>query len=465
MTAHPTLKHYINGRRETGVTLGRRENPSDLSDVVAEFARADAAQAERAIHAAADAREAWAQSAPQRRFEVLDTIGSELLARKDELARLVAREQGKPLREAQAEAAHAAQLFKFHAGEALRLPGEATASSEGVDLELTRAPVGVVAVIASWSLPLALPAAQIAPALAHGNVVVFKPAQLVPACAGAISDIISRAGLPAGAFNLVMGSGRRVGQTLVEHALVDAISFSGSAAVAQGLRKAAAARGAKLRLRTGGRNALIVLDDAELDAAVECAVESAFAGAGQRATAASRLIVTPRIFERFVGALRERTQALAVGPALERGTDMGPVVSREHLEHHLATLEAARAEGAEWLAGGARLQRETQGHYLSPALLLAHQQQRVAREPLFGPLACVLRADSYEHALALANDTPAGPCAGIITTSLKHATHFRRHARAPVALVNLPTSGAELSLQRRHATEFHTVEKTAYIHA
>ncbi|TMG97618.1 MAG: aldehyde dehydrogenase family protein, partial [Betaproteobacteria bacterium] len=212
-----TLKHYINGRWETGVTLGVSENPSDLSDVVAEFARADAAQAESAIRAAADAREAWGESTPQRRFDVLDAVGSEILARKDELGRLLAREEGKTLAEATGEAARAGAIFKFFAGEALRIAGEKLASVRpGVDVEITREPVGVVGLIAPWNFPLAIPAWKIAPALAYGNAVVFKPAELVPACGWALAEIISRAGLPAGAFNMVMGSGRLVGQTLVD---------------------------------------------------------------------------------------------------------------------------------------------------------------------------------------------------------------------------------------------------------
>ena len=178
-----TLKHYINGRWETGVTLGVSENPSDLSDVVAEFARADAAQTESAIRAAADAREAWGESTPQRRFDVLDAVGSEILARKDELGRLLAREEGKTLAEATGEAARAGAIFKFFAGEALRIAGEKLASVRpGVDVEITREPVGVVGLIAPWNFPLAIPAWKIAPALAYGNAVVFKPAELVPAC-------------------------------------------------------------------------------------------------------------------------------------------------------------------------------------------------------------------------------------------------------------------------------------------
>jgi aldehyde dehydrogenase (NAD+) len=463
-----TLKHHINGRWETGATLGTRENPSDLSEVVAQFARADAAQAASAVRAASDARAAWAHSTPQRRFEVLDTIGSELLARKDELARLVAREAGLTLREAVAECASAARLFKGFAGEALRLPGERLPSvREGVDVELLREPVGVVAAITPGSSPLVIPAAAIAPALACGNTVVFKPSELVPASASALAEIVSRSGLPAGVFNLVMGSGRLVGQALVESPLVDAIAFTGAAAAAQAVHKGASARGAKVMARWGGENVLVVLDDADPATAVACAVDSAFAAAGQGGAAARRMIVAPGLFDRFVRALRERTQSLVVGHALRPGTEVGPLATRERLERVQARLEAARADGAQWLAGGERLQRETRGHFLSPALLLGGPQHRVVREAAPGPVASVVRAEGYEHALALLNDSPGAPRAALCTTSLKHAEHFKRHARAAVALLNLPTTCAQLlaPVGARQAIEFHTVVKTAYTQA
>jgi len=474
------FKHYINGRWETGVTLGVSENPSDLSDVVGEFARADALQTEGAIRAAADARAAWAHSTPLRRFEVLDAIGSELLARKDELGTLLAREEGKTLPEAVAETARAGQIFKFFAGEALRVPGEKLASVRpGVEVEVTREPVGVVALITPWNFPFAIPAWKIAPALAYGNTVVFKPAELVPGCAWALAEIISRSGLPAGAFNMVLGSGRRVGQTLVESPLVDAISFTGSVPVGESVLAAASARRARVQLEMGGKNPLVVLADAKLERAVEHALQGAFFSTGQRCTASSRLIVEAPVFDRFVGLLRQRTSALAVGHALERGTEIGPVVSRAQLEQDLGYVGIGRSEGAEWLCGGEALERPTRGHYMSPALFIALPRHRIAREEIFGPVACVIRADDYEHALALANDTPFGLCAGVCTESLALASHFRRHAQAGMVMVNLPTAGVDPHVpfggrkasshgpreQGRHAVEFYTSVKTAYVQA
>jgi acyl-CoA reductase-like NAD-dependent aldehyde dehydrogenase len=332
-----TARHYINGRWETGVTTGNSENPSDTREVVATYERADRNQTELAIRAAAEAFGAWSVSTPQRRADALDQIGSEILARKDELGSLLAREEGKTLPEAVGEAARAGNIFKFFAGEALRGGGESVPSVRpGVGVEITREPVGVVGLIAPWNFPLAIPAWKIAPALAYGNSVIFKPAELVPACGWALAEIISRASLPAGTFNLVMGSGREVGQTLVDSPLVDALSFTGSVPTGERILQSTAARRAKVQLEMGGKNPLVVLADADLDQAVECAVNGSYFSTGQRCTASSRLIVEASIHDAFVSRLRQRLSALKVGHAMERGIDIGPVVDRNQLDQDLS---------------------------------------------------------------------------------------------------------------------------------
>ena len=471
-------RQYINGRWETGVTTGISENPSDTREVVAEYARADRNQTELAIRAAADAFPHWSHTTPQRRADVLDQIGSEILARREELGKLLAREEGKTLPEAIGEAARAGHIFKFFAGEALRGDGETIASVRpGVQVDITREPLGVVGLITPWNFPLAIPAWKIAPALAYGNSVVFKPAELVPACGWALAEIISRAALPAGTFNLVMGSGREVGQTIVDSPLVDAISFTGSVPTGEHVLQAATRRRAKVQLEMGGKNPLVVLADADLDRAVDCAVQGAYFSTGQRCTASSRLIVESTVHDAFVSRVRHRLAALKIGHALAQGTDIGPVVDRHQLERNLAAIESATAEGAEHMGGGERLNRATAGYYMSPALFLARPEHRVARDEIFGPVACVLRADDYEHALALANDTPFGLCAGICTTSLARAMHFKRHARVGMTMVNLPTAGVDYHVpfggrqassygpreQGRHAAEFYTTVKTGYV--
>jgi alpha-ketoglutaric semialdehyde dehydrogenase len=471
------LKNYINGRWETGPTTGTSENPSDLASPVAEYARADETQAQLAVQAASEAAGTWATSTPQRRADVLDFVGTEMLARKEELGALLAREEGKTLPEAIAEAARAGQIFKFFAGEALRITGDKLASVRpDIDVEVTREAVGVVAIIAPWNFPFAIPAWKIAPALAYGNSVVFKPAELVPACGWALAEILSRAGLPAGVFNLVNGSGRQVGQALIDSPSVDAISFTGSEATGANVRRQAAARGAKVQLEMGGKNPLVVLADADIPRAVECAINGAFYSTGQRCTASSRIIVERSVHDAFVAAMRERMKQLKVGPALARGSDIGPVASRQQLDQNLSYMQIANDEGAELVIGGKPVRCDSKGHYMSPALFLAKPEQRIAREEIFGPIAAVLRADDYEHALALANDTAYGLCAGICTTSLKHASHFKRHAQAGMVMVNLPTAGVDYHVpfggrkassygpreQGRYAAEFYTTVKTAY---
>ncbi|MGO4394518.1 aldehyde dehydrogenase family protein [Variovorax sp. M-6] len=472
-------RQYINGRWESGVTMGLSENPSDTREVVAEYARGDRSQAEVAVRAAADAFPHWSQSTPQRRADALDQIGSELLARREALGLLLAREEGKTLAEAVGEAARAGHIFKFFAGEALRGSGGETLASvrPGVQVDVTREPIGVVGLITPWNFPLAIPAWKIAPALAWGNSVVFKPAELVPACGWALAEIISRAALPAGTFNLVMGSGREVGHALVDSPLVDAVSFTGSAATGEQILQAAARRRAKVQLEMGGKNPLVVLADADLDRAVDCAVQGAYFSTGQRCTASSRLVVEAAVHDVFVARLRRRMAGLKVGHALERGTDIGPVVDRVQLAQNLAAVASAVEEGAEHVWGGEALQRATVGHYMSPALFLARPEHRIAREEIFGPVACVLRADDYEHALQIANDTPFGLCAGICTTSLSRAMHFKRHAKVGMTMVNLPTAGVDYHVpfggrkasgygpreQGRHAAEFYTSVKTGYV--
>lgn len=471
-------RHYINGRWETGVTLGASENPSDTREVVAEYARADRNQTALAIRAAADALAHWSQTTPQRRADALDQIGSEILARREELGLLIAREEGKTLPEAVSEAARAGHLFKFFAGEALRSRGDTIASVRpGVQVDVTHEPAGVIGVITPWSEPLAIPAWKIAPALAHGNSVVFKPAERVPACGWALAEIISRAALPAGTFNLVMGSGREVGQAIVDSPLVDAISFTGSVTNGARVLLAAMPRHARVQLDMGGKNPLVVLADADLDRAIDCALEGAYFSAGQRCTASSRLIVEAAVHDAFVVRLRQRMAALKVGHALERGSDIGPVVDRVQLERNLAAIAQASEEGAELVWGGERLKQPGSGYYMSPALFLARPEHRVARDEIFGPVACVLRADDYEHALQLANDTAFGLCAGICTRSLARAVHFKRHAKVGMTMVNLPTVGVDYHVpfggrkassygpcgQGARAAEFYTSLKTGYM--
>ena len=471
-------RNYVGGEWREGATQSANINPSDTTDIVGEYAQADAAQAASAVMAARDAFAKWSLSTPQQRFDVLDFIGTEILARKNELGDLLAREEGKTLPEGIGEAGRAGQIFKFFAGEALRVPGEKLASIRpGLDVEITREPVGVVAIITPWNFPIAIPAWKIAPALAYGNCVAMKPADLVPGCSWAIAEIVSRSGLPAGVFNLVMGRGSVVGQAFLDHPQVDAITFTGSVATGKRVAEAALKRHAKMQLEMGGKNPLVVVDDADLGIAVECAVQGAFYSTGQRCTASSRIIATAGIHDRFVEALAARTRALVVGDARAKETQIGPVVDQSQLDQDLRYIEIGKSEGATLVCGGERVTRDKPGFYLSPALFTATTaNMRISREEIFGPVASVMRAKDYDEALMLANDTEFGLSAGICTTSLKIASHFKRHAQAGMVMVNVPTAGVDYHVpfggrkgssygpreQGRYAAEFYTTVKTAY---
>ncbi|MDO5624097.1 MAG: aldehyde dehydrogenase family protein [Pseudomonadota bacterium] len=478
-------KNLIDGQWRAGSATAPNVNPSNLSDVVGEYAQGSAADVDAAVQAAQAAFAGWAHSTPQQRFDALDKIGSEILARKDELGALLSREEGKSRPEGVGEVARAGQIFKFFAGEALRLGGETVPSVRpGVGVEITREPLGVVGLITPWNFPIAIPAWKIAPALAWGNCVVIKPADLVPASAWALAEIISRSGLPAGVFNLVMGPGRAVGEAMVQHPGIAAISFTGSVGVGRRIAATCIEQGKKVQLEMGGKNPQVVLDDAHLPQAVELCVQSAFYSTGQRCTASSRLIVTEGIYPAFIDAMQARMAQLKVGDALAEGTHIGPVVSQAQLAQDLSYIEIAQAEGARLVCGGVRVACHTgsgnEGYFLQPALFADTENgMRINREEVFGPVASVIRVKDYDEALAVANDTEFGLSAGIATTSLKQVTHFKRHAQAGMVMVNLPTAGVDYHVpfggrkgssygpreQGAYAREFFTVVKTAYTQA
>ncbi|MDP3671040.1 MAG: aldehyde dehydrogenase family protein [Telluria sp.] len=469
---------YINGAWVDGEGATTTRSPSDRSEVIDEYASAGAGEAEQAIAAAHAASHRWGLSGVQQRADALDAIGSEIVARKMELGTLLAREEGKTLPEAIGEAARAGAIFKFFAQEALRIPGARLASVRpNVEVDVTREPVGVVGIIAPWNFPIAIPAWKIAPALAFGNSVLFKPADLVPGCGWALAEIISRAGLPAGVFNLVMGPGRVVGEALTGDRRVNAISFTGSSGTGERVLAACARRRAKVQLEMGGKNPLVVLADADMETALNAAIQGSYFSTGQRCTASSRLIVDEQVYAKFVAAMARRLGELKVGHALHPGIDIGPVVDGSQLEQDLGYIEMGKAEGARLVCGGERLQRATEGYFLSPALFAdCDPAMRHTREEIFGPVASVIPAKNYEHALELANDTEYGLTAGICTTSLKHATHFKRHARAGMVMVNMPTAGVDYHVpfggtkgssygareQGSNAVEFFTTVKTSY---
>ena len=473
-------QNYINGEWVSGASLTPNINPSDLNDVVGEYAMASADDAKAAIEAADKALSTWRTSNPQFRADLLDKVGTEILSRVDEIGTMLAREEGKTLAEAKGETLRAGQLFKFYAQECVRIAGDMlTSIRPGVDIEVTREPVGVVGLITPWNFPIAIPAWKIAPALAYGNTVVFKPADLTPACAHILAEIIHQAGAPAGVFNMVMGRGSVIGEAITSDPRVNAVSFTGSVNTGRRVAANAVAGMKKVQMEMGGKNPMIVMNDADLDVAVQACLNGAFFSTGQRCTASSRLIVEAGIHDDFVTALVDEMKQLVVGNALHADTQIGPVVSASQLKQNLGYVDIAKADGAE-VVGGEAITLETEGYYQRPAVFLnAHNDMRSSQEEIFGPCASVIKVDGFEEAVSVANDTSFGLSSGICTTSLKHAREFKRQSAAGMVMVNLPTAGVDYHVpfggrkgssygsreQGRYAADFYTSVKTAYTSA
>ncbi|HEX5262546.1 MAG TPA: aldehyde dehydrogenase family protein, partial [Phenylobacterium sp.] len=378
------------------------------------------------------------------------------------------------------ETVRAGQIFKFFAGEALRMAGDHMRSLRpGIDVDVRREPVGVVALITPWNYPISIPAWKVAPALAFGNAVILKPAELTPACAHLLAELIVASGAPPGVFNLLMGRGSVLGPALVGHPGVGAVSFTGSVATGRGVAAAAVQGMKRVQLEMGGKNPCVVMDDADLDLAVETAANGAFIATGQRCTASSRIIVQRGIYHRFAERLVQRMKAYRVDNALAEGAEIGPVVSERQLKSNLDYVALAKREGCE-VVGGEQLERPTDGFYQAPALFLdATNEMRVSREEIFGPCASMIPVGDLDEAIALANDTEFGLCSTIITTSLRSAQQFKRRSQVGMVNVNLPSAGVDYHVpfggrkassfgpreQGRTAIDFYTIWKTAYTFA
>ena len=472
-----TLTHFIGGEAVAADPTGESINPSNLDDVVARYPKAKVEDVDRAVKAAREAFPAWSEASPEVRSDVLDRASNIVMQRSKELGELLSREEGKTLAEGTGEVMRAARILKYFAGEALRRHGQTLESTRpGLDVATYREAVGVYGMITPWNFPIAIPAWKAAPALAFGNTVVMKPATPTPAIAHALVAIIHEAGAPPGVFNLVIGEGG-IGSAIVDHPDVDGISFTGSQGVGALVGQGAMKRQARVQLEMGGKNPLVVLDDADLERAVTCAIDGAFFGTGQRCTASSRIIVTEGIHDRFVEALAERARSLRVGDALDPNTQIGPAVSQSQLDQNLNYVEIAKSEGGKVLTGGEPLQLDKRGYYMAPTVISdTAPDQRINCEEVFGPVASTVRVKDYEEALDIANRGQFGLSAGIVTNSLKHARDFRKRVKAGMVMINLPTAGVDYHVpfggtrkssygareQGFAAIEFYTQTKTVY---
>ncbi len=479
--AQGETRNYINGRWVDGVDRIPDVNPSDTRDMVGEFAQASTAQVAEAVDAARAAQAIWAGSGLEQRYNVLMAIGQALMDGSAKLGELLCREEGKTMPEGKGEVYRAGQFFTYYAAQVLRQMGDICDSVRpGVEVLVTREPVGVVGVITPWNFPTALPCWKIAPAIAYGNSVVWKPANLTPASAVALMGIIADQNLPDGLVNMTLGSGRSVGEALITSSGIDAITFTGSLATGRRIAAAAAENLTRVQMEMGSKNPLVVLDDADMDTAVACAVNGAFGSTGQKCTASSRIIVTAGIHDQFVEALQKAMGGLVIGHALDHRTNIGPVVDQAQLDQNQQYLAIGQQEGADLVCGGERIELSTPGYYMKPALFMnGNNAMQINKDEVFGPITCVIKANDYDHALGLANDTRFGLTSSIITRSLSHASHFRKHSTTGCVMVNLPTSGTDYHVpfggrknssfgsreQGQYAAEFYTQVKTTYLKA
>ena len=474
-------KNLIAGSWQAGGGEIENRNPSDLSDLVGVYAQASSDQLQATLAQAKVAQQEWASRGLERRQSVLMAIGNEMMENAEALGSLLSREEGKPLAEGKGEVYRAGQFFTYYAAECLRQIGEnADSVRDGVEIDVRREPVGTVAVISPWNFPTATASWKIAPALCYGNAVVWKPANITPASAVALSEIIEKQDIPKGLFSLVMGAGSSIGNELVESTMIDAISFTGSVPVGKGIAASAIQNLTRVQMEMGSKNALAVMDDGDLDLAVSVALGGAFGGTGQKCTASSRLVVHHKVHDAFVEKLVAGAQAMKVGHALEEGTQIGPVVSDTQLQENLAYTKLGQSEGAELACGGVEVEMPHKGHYMSPGVFInTNNEMKINREEMFAPLTSVIKVGGYEEALAVVNDTSFGLTSGIVTRDIARAAHFRRNARTGVVTVNLPTAGTDYHVpfggrgdssygpreQGKAAAEFYTIVKTAYISA
>lgn len=475
-----TFGLYIDGRWEVVEPTFERLNPARPDELVGRSSAATPAEVAAAYGAAAQAARLWALMPGPGRAAILVRAAELVAERVEEIARTLACEEGKVIRDARGEVLRAAAVLRFHAGECTQPIGEVFGSAVGdTMIQTVREPLGPVAVITPWNFPIAIPAWKIAPALAYGNTVVWKPAEIASGTAALLVECLDEAGLPAGVLNLVTGRGREIGDAILDDPRARAVTFTGSNAVGQSVAQRAAARGLKAQLELGGKNPSVVLADADLDRAVGCITRSAMWSTGQRCTATSRAIVVEEVYDEVVERLVVAGSALKVGDPLDEGSDVGPTASRSQFETVTEYLDVARTEGLECVLGGTAGAPED-GYFVAPTIYVGvDPASRIATEEIFGPVVAVIRARDAEHAFALANDTEYGLSASVFTTDLSSALRATRELEAGVVHVNGESAGAEPHVpfggakasstggreQGKAAAEFFTEIKTIYFEA
>lgn len=441
---------YVNGKwyHPKSDRLVRNLNPADLNDILAEFPSATPEDAQRAIEAAQAAFPDWKKTPGPERGRVIWRAANIARQRLDEIARTLTREEGKILKEARGEVLKGISLLEFYAGEGFRMHGKTLPSEARDTFTYTiRRPLGVVGLIAPWNFPWAIPVWKSAPAIVAGNTVVFKPAELTPATASLLAEIYEEAGLPPGVFNMVVGSGSVVGEAIVHSPAIRAVSFTGSNEVGGALYVKAASRGAKVTCEMGGKNAVIVMPDADLDKAALAIHGGAFGSTGQRCTATSRVIALPSVKDALLERLVEHARKIKVGSGLDESVDMGPAVDEKQWKTDLEYIQVAQREGARLVLGGKRPEHLSRGYFVEPTIFdSVSPTMRVFREEVFGPVLAVTTAGSLEEGLKFANSVEYGLTTSIFSQNIDWVMNFIEEVETGMVHVNEPTIGGEAQL-------------------
>jgi acyl-CoA reductase-like NAD-dependent aldehyde dehydrogenase len=475
-----TYQNFIGGKwiDSGGGEWFETRSPADPDDVLGIFPKASVEATRSAIAAARSAQPDWASTPAPARGAILNNASQIISARLDDLAAVLTREEGKTLAEAKGEVTRARDIFRYYSGEGWRYSGEVLPSSiQGELLYTRREPLGVISIITPWNFPIAIPAWKIAPALIYGNSVVFKPAEDTPLIGLMLVEILLEAGLPPGVINFLTGEGPVVGAEMVSNPGVDGISFTGSKAVGEQIYHNAIQNLTRVQLEMGGKNALVVLQDAPLELAIDLAVKGGYGLTGQACTATSRVIVEEPVADAFVSALAKAAGSLVTGNGLEPGVQMGPVVNRTQLESDENYMALGQAEGAKLLVGGQVDARA--GYYAQPTVFdYVEPTMRIAQEEIFGPVISVIRASKLDDAIEKANSIHFGLSAGIVTNDMQKAFTFANRVEAGVVKINEATTGLSLNApfggfkhssantfkeMGQAAIDFYTRTKTIYV--
>ena len=477
----PKFSNYINGEWVEAAKTFEDRNPANSDEVVGEFYKGTADDMTRAVEAAEAAFPAWSAMPAPNRGVILFKAADILERQFDSLGAEMTREEGKTLPEAKGEVRRAINIFRYFAGEGSRMAGHMVPSErDRVHMFAIRKPIGVVGLITPWNFPIAIPAWKMAPALICGNTVVVKPASVSPLCCWRLVEALHEAGIPKGVINFVAGSGAELGQAMVSAKALKAISFTGSNDIGNWLHTEASKRRLRIQLEMGGKNPTIVLDDADFASAVENVVNASMFSTGQKCTATSRAIVEAGIYDKFVAAVVERTKKLKVGDGMQAGIDIGPCVDQGQLDTVLKYIEIGRKEAGEPLCGGHQLKEGPlgKGYFVEPTVFAdVTEDMTIAKEEIFGPVLCIMKAKDPTDALRIANNTPFGLSASIQTTNISRVFDFVYKAEAGLLTVNLPSAGVEYQLpfggtkdssfgpkeQGPAALDFYSDYKTVYL--